>query len=60
MARKAVKLVTLRASVTLSVNHVVAITERKSGERPKRAMLPPEARPLWAGKNLDAANNDEK
>jgi hypothetical protein len=58
--RKAVKWVTFNDPETGSVNQVDAMTERKSGERPKRAMLPPDAMPLWLGKNLDAANRDEK
>ena len=36
------------------------MAERNRGERLKSAILTPEARPIWLGNNLEAANKDEK
>ena len=43
-----------------SVKKFVAIADRNRGESPKSAMLVPEARPIWLGNDLEAANKDEK
>ena len=34
--------------------------DRNRGERLKSAILAPEARPIWLGNDLEAANKDEK
>ena len=47
-------------SVTGSVKKFVAIAARNRGESPKSAMVVPEARPIWLGNDLEAANKDEK
>ena len=36
------------------------MAERNKGERLKSAILAPEARPIWLGNDLEAANKDEK
>ena len=36
------------------------MADRNRGERLKSAILTPEARPIWLGNNLEAANKDEK
>lgn len=43
-----------------SVKNVVAMVDKQSGERPKSAMLAPEAIPGYLGKVLEAAKRDEK
>lgn len=35
-------------------------TEKKNGERAKRAILVPEASPMWFGNDFEAANREEK
>jgi hypothetical protein len=36
------------------------MADRNRGERLKSAILAPEARPIWLGNDLEAANKDEK
>ena len=36
------------------------MADRNRGERLKSAILVPEARPIWLGNDLVAANKDEK
>ena len=43
-----------------SVKNLDAMTEKNSGDRPKRDMLVPEARPMWLANVFDAANREEK
>lgn len=42
------------------VKYVEARSERKSGDSPNKAMLVPEAMPIYSGKFFEAANKDEK
>jgi hypothetical protein len=46
--------------VTGSIKKVVARTDKNRGESPKSAIVVPEARPIWFGNDLEAANKDEK
>ena len=43
-----------------SVKKFVATTDRNNGESPKSAIVVPEARPIWLGNVLEAANREEK
>lgn len=58
VARNSIYLVALRSPESL-VKQLEAIAVRNKGERPKRAMLMPEAMPIYCGNVLEAANRAE-
>ena len=43
-----------------SVKNLDAMTEKNSGDKPNRAMLVPDARPMWFVNVFEAANKEEK
>jgi hypothetical protein len=55
----ATNLVTSKTS-SLLVKKLDAMTDKKRGDRPNKAMLVPAATPLYSGKFFEAANSDEK
>jgi hypothetical protein len=58
-AKKVIKWVTFKP-VEGSVKYLDARTERKSGDKPKSAMLAPDAAPRCRGKAREAAKSEEK
>ena len=59
-ARKLMKWKMFSCPVAGWMKKFVAMADRNRGERLKSAILAPEARPIWLGNNLEAANKDEQ